>query len=66
MKPRVPRCENKFPYCARSGQEMKCMKETESEYVFMCPSCEQVNIITKPEYRQSLRQQVNRERQLRG
>ena len=36
------------------------MKETEQEYVFMCPGCEQVNVITKPAYRKHLREQVQR------
>lgn len=39
---------------------MKCVKETDEEWVFMCLGCEQVNIITKPEYRRTLRQQVQR------
>lgn len=38
--------------------EMRCVRESESEWVFACPACEQVNIITKPEYRRMLRQQV--------
>lgn len=60
MKPKPPVCGNRAPYCHRAGQEMRCMKESEQEYVFMCPGCEQVNIITKPEYRRALRQQVQR------
>ena len=39
---------------------MVCRKETEQDWVFVCPGCEQVNIITKPEYRRFLRQQVQR------
>jgi hypothetical protein len=41
---------------------MKCMKETEQEWVFMCAGCEQVNVITKPEYKKFLRDQVRRDR----
>lgn len=40
------------------------MKETEWEWVFMCPGCNQVNIMTKPEYRRALRERVRRERVL--
>jgi hypothetical protein len=39
---------------------MRCVKESEQDWVFQCPGCEQVNIITKPEYRKSLREQVQR------
>ena len=60
MKPVVPKCGNKAPFCPRGGKEMVCRKETEQDYVFVCPGCEQVNIITKPEYRRFLRQQVQR------
>lgn len=59
-RPTVPKCGNKAPFCPRGGLEMKCVKETDEEWVFMCPGCEQVNIITKPEYRRTLRQQVQR------
>lgn len=59
-RPNVPKCGNKAPYCPRGGLEMKCVKETDEEWVFMCLGCEQVNIITKPEYRRTLRQQVQR------
>jgi phage FluMu protein Com len=40
------------------------VKESELEWVFKCPGCDQVNIITKPEYRRTLREQVRRERQI--
>lgn len=60
MRPSAPRCENKAPYCPRGGLEMACIKENAQEWVFMCRACEQVNIITKPEYRRILRQQVKR------
>lgn len=60
VKPTVPKCGNRAPYCPRGGGEMRCVKETEMEWVFVCPGCEQVNVITKPEYRQLLRQQVQR------
>jgi len=43
---------------------MWCAKETEQEWVFMCRGCEQVNVITKPEYRKMMRDQVKRERQM--
>jgi hypothetical protein len=59
-KPVIPRCGNQSPYCVRGGLEMRCVKESEQDWVFQCPACEQVNIITKPEYRRSLRQQVQR------
>jgi hypothetical protein len=42
--------------------EMRCVKESEQDWVFKCDGCEQVNIITKPGYRQFLREQVQRER----
>lgn len=64
MKPNPPSCGNRAPYCHRAGQEMRCVKESEFEWVFMCSGCNQVNIITKPEYRRSLRERIKREGQL--
>ena len=58
MKPRIPKCENRAPYCPRGGQEMRCVKETAMEWVFACSGCEQVNVITKPEYKRAMREQV--------
>lgn len=59
-KPNVPSCGNRAPYCPRGGKEMRFVSESDSEWVFVCPGCEQVNVITKPEYRRSLREQVQR------
>jgi hypothetical protein len=39
---------------------MRCVKETDLEWVFVCQGCEQVNVITKPEYRKAMREQVRR------
>jgi len=39
---------------------MRCVQENEQEWVFKCDGCDQVNIITKPEYRKHLREQVQR------
>lgn len=41
---------------------MKCIQENEQEWVFKCPHCGQVNVLTRPEYKQFLRDQVRRER----
>lgn len=60
MRPPPPSCGNVPPYCARGGMEMKCVRETADEWVFKCFGCEQVNIITKPAYRRSLRESVRR------
>jgi hypothetical protein len=57
---RAPLCGNEQPYCPRGGREMRCVRETVDEWVFRCSGCEQVNIITKPEYRRQLREQVRR------
>lgn len=57
-----PLCENQQPYCYRSGQAMKCVSETESEWVFSCLGCGQVNIMTKPEFRAAMRRQAQHER----
>lgn len=39
---------------------MRCALENETEWVFKCDGCAQVNIIIKPEYRRQLRAQVQR------
>lgn len=41
---------------------MKCIQESEQEWVFQCPACNQVNVLTRPEYKKFLRDQVRRER----
>ena len=41
---------------------MKCVQENEEAWVFSCLGCGQVNIITRPEYRQRLRNEVRRDR----
>jgi hypothetical protein len=53
-----PLCENEKPYCPRGGQPMKCVNETLEEWVFSCIGCGQVRIITRPEYRQKIRREV--------
>jgi hypothetical protein len=37
---------------------MRCVRETPMEWVFACVGCEQVNVITKPEYKRHMREQV--------
>ena len=64
MRPSAPRCENAAPYCTRSGQPMRCVSENAHEWVFECPACHQVNILTNPQYRAALRELVRRERRL--
>jgi len=61
-----PLCENQKPYCHRSGLPMKCVSENEQEWAFACIGCGQMNIITRPEHRIKLRNEVNRERALNG
>jgi hypothetical protein len=46
----------------RGGQPMKCIQENEQEWVFQCAACGQVNVLTRPEYKKFLRDQVKRER----
>lgn len=41
---------------------MKCIQESEEEWVFQCTHCGQVNVLTRPEYKKFLRDQVRRER----
>ena len=41
---------------------MKCISESEQEWVFQCSACGQVNVLTRPEYKKFLRDQVRRER----
>jgi predicted RNA-binding Zn-ribbon protein involved in translation (DUF1610 family) len=62
MRPQPPSCGNRPPYCMRGGQPMKCIQENEQEWVFQCPACGQVNVLTRPEYKRMLRDQVRRER----
>jgi len=62
VRPNPPVCGNRPPYCVRGGQPMHCIQESEQEWVFRCLSCGQVNILTRPEYRKFLRDQVRRER----
>ena len=62
MRPNPPNCGNVAPYCARGGQPMKCISESEQEWVFQCTQCGQVNVLTRPEFKKFLRDQVRRER----
>jgi len=62
MRPNPPNCGNQPPYCVRGGQPMHCVQESEQEWVFRCLCCGQVNVLTRPEYRRFLREQVKRER----
>jgi len=41
---------------------MKCIHESAQEWVFQCQACGQVNVLTRPEYKKFLRDQVKRER----
>lgn len=62
MRPTPPACGNQAPYCVRGGQPMQCVQESEQEWVFKCPACGQINVLTRPEYKKFLRDQVKRER----
>ena len=62
MWPKPPACGNRAPFCVRGGMGMKCIYESEQEWVFQCPNCGQVNVLTRPEYKKFLREQARRER----
>lgn len=55
MKPRVPNCENKAPYCVRGGLPMDCVAEDVRTFLFRCRSCGQCHIVNRPEYTEFVR-----------
>jgi hypothetical protein len=41
---------------------MKCVEETNDEFVFVCQSCHATQIITRPEKRMAMRKEVMKQR----
>lgn len=56
----APRCENRKPYCPYGGRPMKCMNENEKEFLFVCQGCGQAHIISRPEFKKHMREQIQR------
>ena len=58
----APTCDNRAPYCVAGSRPMKCVEETNDEFVFVCQSCHATQIITRPEKRMAMRKEVMKQR----